>query len=119
MKEHLGADHEATIAMATAGILSDLRADGKLFEEREQFASILERARRAFGEDDPQTLTYANNYASRLRLTGEYFAARDLDQETLRRRTAVLGATHAATLNTRSGFAMDNRECGQYVEACE
>jgi tetratricopeptide (TPR) repeat protein len=119
MKEHLGEDHEATIAMAAAGILSDLRADGKLFEEREQFASILERARRAFGEDDPQTLTYANNYASRLRLTGEYFAARDLDQETLRRRTAVLGATHAATLNTRSGFAMDNRECGQYVEACE
>ncbi|HYQ62888.1 FxSxx-COOH system tetratricopeptide repeat protein [Actinophytocola sp.] len=118
MNEHLGEDHEATIAMDEAS-LSDLLAEGKLTQLRDRSANIVENARGAFGDDDPNTFNYANSYAARLRLTGEYFAARDLDQETLRRRTAVLGATHASTLNTRSGFAMDNRECGLYVEACE
>jgi tetratricopeptide (TPR) repeat protein len=118
MRDNLGDDHEATIAMSNVLLLVP-RADGKLDEERAQAEQTLERAVRVFGDDDPATLRYANNYASTLRLAGRYFEARDLDQQTLRRRTTVLGGTHAQTLNTRSCLAMDIRECGLYVEACQ
>jgi hypothetical protein len=118
MREHLGADNEATIAMGSASSFVQ-EVEGRFYEERDADKQTLESARRVYGPDDPETLVYATNYASSLRLTGDFFAARDLDEETLRRRTAVLGASHAATLNTRSGLAMDIRECGDYIKACE
>jgi hypothetical protein len=118
MRDSLGEDNEATIAMADV-LLVDDRAEGKFTDESRNAARTLERARTVLGEDDPSTLRYANNYAATLRLAGEYFKARDLDQDTLRRRIAVLGENHAATINTRSCLAMDIRECGLYVEACD
>lgn len=117
MGEHLGEDHEATIAMADVLLIDD-RAQGKLYAERDRAAATLRRAQSVLGDDDPTTLRYANNYASTLRLSGEYFKARELDETTLRRRTAMLGANHGSTLNTRSCLAMDVRECGEYVQAC-
>lgn len=119
MAENLGEEHEATIAMADVLLVED-RAEGRIYDERDRAGRTLERARRVLGEDDPIiVLRYANTYAAILRLAGEYFKARDLDQETLRGRIAILGSSHAATLNTRSGLAMDFRECGEYLEACQ
>ncbi|MFC4855725.1 FxSxx-COOH system tetratricopeptide repeat protein [Actinophytocola glycyrrhizae] len=118
MREHLGEEHEATIAMSDVLLVED-RAAGRFYEEKEKAEGNLKGARKVLGEDDPATWRYANTFASRLRLAGDYFKARDLDEQILRRRTAMLGDNHGATLNTRSCLAMDVRECGQYVEACE
>lgn len=118
MREHLGADNEATIAMGSAASYVQL-VEGRFYDGRDADKITLESARRVFGPDDPETLVYANNYASSLLLAGDFFGARELDEQTLRRRTAVLGASHAATLNTRSGLAMDIRECGEYLKACD
>ena len=87
----LGPDHPHAL-MTAGGLGADLCALGALpggagIPDRGTYESFKEQ----FGEDYPRTLTAAHNLAVSLRLVGECFAARDLDQETLDRRRAVLG----------------------------
>ena len=63
----------------------------------------------------PSTLSSANNLAIDLRLVGDCFRARDLDQDTLNRRQLVLGADHPYTLHSASMLARDMREAGDYA----
>ena len=41
----------------------------------------------------------------------------NIDAETLRRRSAVLGSDHLDTYRSRNALAMDLRECGNYLAA--
>ncbi|GAA3105449.1 FxSxx-COOH system tetratricopeptide repeat protein [Streptomyces rectiviolaceus] len=80
-------------------------------------ATVYERARRAFGEEDPTTLNTAHNLAVSLRLMGDYRQAYELDQQTLALKLRVLGQDHQQTLHTELNVAIDMRETGDYVGA--
>ena len=62
--------------------------------DRETYESFKEQ----FGEDTERTLAAAHNLASSLRLVGDYFEARALDQETLDRQRRALPPDHPYTL---------------------
>ncbi|MFJ1974290.1 FxSxx-COOH system tetratricopeptide repeat protein [Streptomyces sp. NPDC087903] len=76
-----------------------------------------ERARRAFGEDDPTTLVTAHNLGVSLRLVGEFQRALELDQHTHVMRTRLFGRDHQQSLHTEASIAIDVRETGDYVGA--
>lgn len=80
-------------------------------------ATVYERARQAFGEEDPTTLNTAHNLAVSLRLMGDYRQAYELDQQTLALKLRVLGQDHQQTLHTELNVAIDMRETGDYVGA--
>ncbi|WAZ22538.1 FxSxx-COOH system tetratricopeptide repeat protein [Streptomyces cinnabarinus] len=76
-----------------------------------------DRARRAFGEDDPTTLGTAHNLGVSLRLVGEYQRALELDQHTHSLKTRLYGRDHHQSLITEGSIAIDVRETGDYVGA--
>ncbi|MEU7384276.1 FxSxx-COOH system tetratricopeptide repeat protein [Streptomyces sp. NPDC042207] len=76
-----------------------------------------DRARRAFGEDDPVTLTTAHNLGVSLRLVGEFQRALELDRRTHALMTRLFGRDHQQSLMTEASIAIDVRETGDYVGA--
>ncbi len=76
-----------------------------------------ERARRAFGEDDPTTLVTAHNLGVSLRVVGEYQRALELDRHTHAMKTRLFGRDHQQALVTEASVAVDVRETGDYVGA--
>ena len=77
---------------------------------RKTYESFKERR----GENYPRTLMAAHNLADSLRVAGDCFAARDLDQDTLERRLYVLGSGHPYTLSWAADLARDVRETGAF-----
>jgi hypothetical protein len=102
------ADHAAELARS----LSYTPEVGDLFRHEAGNCDLL-------GRDDPHTLSSANNLAVDLRLVGDPFRARDLDQETLNRRQVVLGPEHPQTLHSAAMLARDLREAGDYQASTE
>ncbi|CCK29233.1 NB-ARC domain-containing protein [Streptomyces davaonensis JCM 4913] len=76
-----------------------------------------DRARRAFGEDDPTTLGRAHNLGVSLRLVGEFQRALELDRHTHALKTRLYGGDHNQSLVTQESIAIDVRETGDYVGA--
>ncbi|SEN16512.1 NB-ARC domain-containing protein [Actinacidiphila rubida] len=76
-----------------------------------------ERSRRAFGEDDPDTLNSAHNLGVSLRLIGDFRRALALDERTLEMKTRLFGRDDQRTLITERSFAIDIQETGDYVGA--
>ncbi|MFE9021999.1 FxSxx-COOH system tetratricopeptide repeat protein [Streptomyces sp. NPDC007808] len=76
-----------------------------------------DRARRAFGEDDPTTLSTAHNLGVSLRLVGEFQRALELDEHTHEMKTRLFGRDHQQSLITEGSIAIDVRETGDYVGA--
>ncbi|MCM1968834.1 MULTISPECIES: FxSxx-COOH system tetratricopeptide repeat protein [Streptomyces] len=76
-----------------------------------------DRARRAFGEDDPTTLGTAHNLGVSLRLVGDFQRALELDQHTHALKTRLYGIDHHQSLITQGSIAIDVRETGDYVGA--
>ena len=76
-----------------------------------------ERARRAFGEDDPDTLNSAHNLGVSLRLIGDFRRALTLDEQTLALKTRLFGRDDQRTLITERSVAIDVQETGDYVGA--
>jgi tetratricopeptide (TPR) repeat protein len=76
-----------------------------------------DRARRAFGDDDPTTLGTAHNLGVSLRLVGEFQRALELDQHTHALKTRLYGRDHHQSLITEGSIAIDVRETGDYVGA--
>jgi Tetratricopeptide repeat len=58
----------------------------------------LTRRRRVLGEDHPDTLLSANEFAADLHALGEHTAARQLNEDRLTRRHRVQGEDHLDTL---------------------
>ncbi|MGN9755989.1 FxSxx-COOH system tetratricopeptide repeat protein [Streptomyces sp. SD31] len=93
------------------------RVEGRFATGAELDKIAYERARRAFGEDDPTTLNIAHNLGVSLRLVGDFRQALELDQRTLALKLRLYGRDDRRTLITESGVAIDVRETGDYVGA--
>ena len=78
-----------------------------------------DRFKELFGDDEPTTLSAANNLAIDLRLVGDCFQALQLDQDTLNRRQSVLGPNHPYSLHSASMLARDMREAGDFAGSTE
>ena len=76
-----------------------------------------ERARRAFGDDDPTTLVTAHNLGVSLRLVGDFRPALELDRQTHAMKIRLFGRDHQQALATEASIAVDVREAGDYVGA--
>ncbi len=76
-----------------------------------------ERARQAFGEDDPTTLNIAHNLGVSLRLAGDFRRALELDRHTYGLKVRLFGRDDQRTLVTEGGIAIDVRETGDYIGA--
>ncbi|MGP4048364.1 FxSxx-COOH system tetratricopeptide repeat protein [Streptomyces sp. 2A115] len=95
------------------------RAEGRFAAGAELDRIAYERARRAFGEDDPTTLNIAHNVAVSLRLTGEFREALELDRRTLDLKRRLFSEDDRRILITEYNLAVDVRETGDYVGARE
>ncbi|MEU3738889.1 MULTISPECIES: FxSxx-COOH system tetratricopeptide repeat protein [unclassified Streptomyces] len=93
------------------------RLEGHFAVGAELDETAFERARRAFGEDDPTTLNIAHNLGVSLRLAGEFRRALELDQHTLGLKMRLFGRDDQRTLVTENSVAIDVRETGDYVGA--
>ncbi|MWA13390.1 FxSxx-COOH system tetratricopeptide repeat protein [Streptomyces sp. BA2] len=93
------------------------RVEGHFALGAELDETAFERARRAFGEDDPTTMNIAHNLGVSLRLTGEFRRALELDRHTLGLKMRLFGRDDQRTLVTENSVAIDVRETGDYVGA--
>lgn len=93
------------------------RLEGHFAVGAELDETAFERARRAFGEDDPTTLNIAHNLGVSLRLAGEFHRALELDRHTLGLKMRLFGRDDQRTLVTENSVAIDVRETGDYVGA--
>lgn len=96
---------------------SDSRAGGKFPTAREINAEVHERAVRAYGDDDPETLMHAHNLGVSLRVNGDFRGALELDRQTWQRKTQMYGEDSLSSMLTESSVALDRRELGEYIEA--
>ncbi len=93
------------------------RVQGEFAAGAELDEVAYDRARRAFGDDDPTTLSTAHNLGVSLRLVGEFQRALELDRETHAMKTRLFGRDHQVSLVTEGSIAIDVRETGDYVGA--
>ncbi|MER5220776.1 FxSxx-COOH system tetratricopeptide repeat protein [Streptomyces flaveus] len=93
------------------------RSEGRFATGAELDEIAYERARRAFGEDDPTTLNTAHNLGVSLRSAGEFRRALELDQQTLALKLRLFGRDDQRTLITENSVAIDVRETGDYIGA--
>lgn len=93
------------------------RVQGDFAAGAELDEAAYDRARRAFGEDDPTTLDRAHNLGVSLRLMGEFQRALELDQHTHALKARLFGRDHQQSLITEASIAVDVRETGDYVGA--
>ncbi|QDN78860.1 tetratricopeptide repeat protein [Streptomyces sp. S1A1-7] len=93
------------------------RVQGDFSAGAELDEAAYDRARRAFGEDDPTTLDRAHNLGVSLRLVGEFQRALELDQHTHALKARLFGRDHQQSLITEASIAVDVRETGDYVGA--
>ncbi|MBL7500106.1 toll/interleukin-1 receptor domain-containing protein [Frankia sp. CNm7] len=80
-------------------------------------ADVLDRCRRAFGEDHPETLRAAGLLADSLERTSQAEAALELRAHTLDRVRASLGPDHPQTLSAIAGLAESRERLGDQAEA--
>ncbi|AWW38912.1 FxSxx-COOH system tetratricopeptide repeat protein [Streptomyces cadmiisoli] len=93
------------------------RVEGDFAAGAEVDEMAYDRARRAFGDDDPTTLVTAHNLGVSLRLVGEFQRALELDRRTHALKTQLFGRDHQQSLVTEASVAVDAREAGDYVGA--
>ncbi|WP_317454031.1 FxSxx-COOH system tetratricopeptide repeat protein [Streptomyces sp. TRM68416] len=93
------------------------RAQGEFAAGAELDEMAYDRARRAFGEDDPTTLVTAHNLGVSLRVVGDFQRALELDRRTHAMKTRLFGRDHQQSLVTEASVAVDVRETGDYVGA--
>ncbi|MER5433200.1 FxSxx-COOH system tetratricopeptide repeat protein [Streptomyces sp. NPDC002588] len=93
------------------------RHQGDFLAGAELDETAYQRARRAFGEDDPTTLVTAHNLGVSLRVVGEFQRALELDRSTHAMKVRLFGRDHQQALVTEASVAVDVRETGNYVGA--
>ncbi|MBX9396398.1 tetratricopeptide repeat protein [Streptomyces sp. TRM72054] len=93
------------------------RVEGRFATGAELDRIAYERARRAFGEDDPTTLNITHNLGVSLRLVGDFRQALELDRRTLDLKLRLFGRDDQRALTTENNVAIDVRETGDYVGA--
>ncbi|GAA2499405.1 FxSxx-COOH system tetratricopeptide repeat protein [Streptomyces longisporus] len=98
-------------------VASDRRVSGDFRGALEYDEDVYQHAVRAFGDDDPTTITHAFNLAVCLRVHGEYRRALELDDNVWRLRTEMFGADSTQALISQASVALDQQELGEYTLA--
>jgi hypothetical protein len=112
-----GENSEQTLGVQ-ANVLADLKAQGDFAAASRLSEDIMLKTKKLVGDDDdPETLQAAFLHGISLRLTGDFQAARELDEDTYRRRVEVLGRDHPQTLSSFVSVVIDRRDAGEYVWA--
>ncbi|GAA2507785.1 FxSxx-COOH system tetratricopeptide repeat protein [Winogradskya humida] len=93
------------------------RKAGDHYGALELSGDALERFRRRYGDDFPDTMAAALNHAVDLRQTGDLEGARELGEETLKRYQASLSPLHPYTLSAQVNLAVVDRLLGQPQKA--
>ncbi|MET9494763.1 FxSxx-COOH system tetratricopeptide repeat protein [Streptomyces sp. NPDC006552] len=119
LEERPGSDVDDEFLRVRGLAASDSRASGDFTAARAINEEVYERAVRAYGDDDPETLMHAHNLGVSLRVTGDFRGALELDRQTWRRRTQMFGEDSLSSMLTESSIALDRRELGEYVDAVQ
>jgi hypothetical protein len=118
-RQVLGEDDETTLVLVNA-LASDLRVRGDFAGARKLDEDSVPRHRRIFGESHPRTFIATNNLALDHALTSDYQRARELDEQNFQNRRDFFGSDdHPDPLQSRSAFARDLRQNGEYLAARE
>ncbi|MGY6018453.1 FxSxx-COOH system tetratricopeptide repeat protein [Streptomyces spinosirectus] len=115
--EAAGPEMEEEYLKVKGHVASDRRVSGDFRGALEYDEDVYAHAVRAFGDDDPATLTHAFNLAVCLRVNGDYRRALDLDQTVYRLRVQMLGSEDPQALNSEASVALDTQELGDYTRA--
>jgi tetratricopeptide (TPR) repeat protein len=115
-REHLGADHPATLkSLNNLALL--YRDRGRLDEAEPLLEEALAGRRRKLGPDHPSTLQSLNNLAMLYKSCGRYAEAEPLLEEALAGWRRALGPAHPDTLRVLNNLAMLYRDRGRLDEA--
>ncbi|ORT59509.1 tetratricopeptide repeat protein [Streptomyces sp. CB03238] len=113
--EGAGPDLEEEYLRVKGQVSGDRRARGDFRGALEFDEEVYERAVRAYGDEDPETLLHAHNLGVTLRVNGLYARARDLDQASWRTKVQMFGADAPTTLSSEASFHLDQQELGEYA----
>jgi hypothetical protein len=97
-----------------ASVGADLRAVGRFGDALEVDRGCYEVTRKS-SEHGRSALRAAHNYAFSLAVTGDWYAARDLDRQLYNDERQIFGHEHPWTLNTGINLGRDLRDCGDYT----
>ncbi|MBS2549224.1 tetratricopeptide repeat protein [Catenulispora sp. NL8] len=97
-----------------ASVGADLRAVGR-FGDARYIDQICYDVTRKSSEHGRAALRAAHNYAFSLAVTGDCYAARDLDRQLYNDEKQIFGYEHPWTLNTAINLGRDLRDCGDYA----
>jgi len=95
------------------------RAQGRHAEAERLYRETLDGERRVLGEDHPQRLAAANDFAALFKDQGRYAESAALYRETLDRERRVLGEDHPETAGTLYSLGSLNALRGSRVEALD
>jgi hypothetical protein len=115
--EAAGPEMEEEYLRVKGHVSSDRRVRGDFRGALEFDEDVYARAVRAFGEDDPATLTHAFNLAVCLRVNGDFRRALDVDTDVWRLRVQTFGTDDPFTLSSEASVALDRQELGEYSQA--
>jgi tetratricopeptide (TPR) repeat protein len=97
-----------------ASVGADLRAVGRFGDALAIDHECYEVTRKS-SEHGRAALRAAHNYAFSLAVTGDCYAARDLDRQLYNDEKQIFGYGHPWTLNTAINLGRDLRDCGDYA----
>ncbi|MGI5198148.1 FxSxx-COOH system tetratricopeptide repeat protein [Streptomyces sp. CA-288835] len=115
--EAAGSELEEEYLRVKGQVSSDRRVRGDFRGALEFDEDVYNRAVRAFGDDDPDTLLHAFNLSVCLRVNGDFRRALELDQAVWRHRVQMFGADSPITLSSEASVALDRQELGEYTQA--
>jgi tetratricopeptide (TPR) repeat protein len=94
-----------------------LRDLGHYPEAYSAIEAALDRARRTLGETNPLAMALMSSFAADLRARGEFAAAQELDEESVRIHAEVLGPGDSQTLRAKNNLALDYGLNSNYARA--
>lgn len=97
-----------------ASLGADLRALGRFRDARDVDRFCYEVTRKSV-EHGRAALRAAHNYAFSLAVTGDCYAARDLDRQLYNDEKMIFGYEHPWSLNTAINLGRDLRDCGDFA----
>lgn len=115
--EAAGPEMEEEYLRVKGHVSSDRRVRGDFRGALEFDEDVYARAVRAFGDDDPATLTHAFNLAVCLRVNGDFRRALEIDTGVWRQRVQTFGTDDPFTLASEASVALDRQELGEYHQA--
>ncbi|WP_244375714.1 FxSxx-COOH system tetratricopeptide repeat protein [Streptomyces ficellus] len=113
--EGAGPDLEEEYLRVKGQVSGDRRARGDFRGALEFDEEIYERAVRAYGDEDPETLLHAHNLGVTLRVNGLYARALELDRASWRTKVQLFGADAPTTLGSEASLHLDKQELGEYA----